>query len=121
MALEAYKAENGSYPVTSNDTIEDENGDSESVTVIDVTTDTTVLTKLLGFETFTLNDADQYPVDAWDRQLIYIPSSAYSDTVGEKVGSLDVHYNPKSFQLFSAGEDGDPDTEDDNIYNFDRK
>jgi general secretion pathway protein G len=48
---------------------------------------------------------DRIPRDPWDKELFYVCPGKH---------------NPKDFDLFSAGPDGNPDTEEDNIGNWER-
>ena len=69
-------------------------------------------------------------IDAWDNNIYYLPSTytggTYSTTSTPPAVEISttlpgVYYNPQSFQLISAGADGDIMTPNDNVYNFDKK
>ncbi len=120
MALNQYYQDNGSYPVAvSISSIKDEKNVSHTCYGLS-TVDTE---SLLNYESFTLNGNNK-AVDSWEREIIFEQSSNYGsgDSKAEQLSGLTgVYYNPKSFQLISAGEDGDPTTDNDNVYNFDKK
>jgi len=69
---------------------------------------------------------DGPPNDAWDHPYHYVPSTSY-DTPGSNALKSDTGYfSPDTFQLYSAGLDGDPGIEDprkrvDNITSWDRE
>lgn len=121
MALNQYYQEQGSYPSAVNMTIKNEDGQDLGCYGLSPTD----IKKLMSYESFTVNQ-NNIAVDSWDREIIFEPNSKYSSTdsnsKAEQVSGLTgVYYNPKSFQLISAGEDGDPTTDNDNVYNFDKK
>ena len=120
MALNQYYQDNGSYPVAVSITsFKDEKNVNHTCYGLS-TSDTA---SLLNYESFTLNENNK-AVDSWEREIIFEQSSNYgsSNSKAEQLSGLSgVYYNPKSFQLISAGEDGDPTTDNDNVYNFDKK
>ena len=123
MALNQYYQDNGSYPAAVTIQVENEDGDKLDCLGLD----SSVTSTLLGYESFTVDNSNAVTpiaIDAWDRPIIFEQSSNYGSTnsKAEPVSGLTgVYYNPKSFQLISAGEDGDPTTDNDNVYNFDKK
>jgi general secretion pathway protein G len=114
MALEQYKRDNGAYPwITISDPktlTQNPTSDANDPSIADI----------LAFESFTVNDSGA-AIDAWDNIIYYIPNNSYGSgaTPGETIFN-GVYYNPKSFQLISAGPDGTIGNDDD-IYNFDKK
>jgi type II secretory pathway pseudopilin PulG len=112
MAIEQYKRDNGAYPwATTN--FSDLNSSLSNPTVAE----------LLKYESFTVNGSGE-AIDAWENVIRYIPSTAYTNTLGIQIFD-NVHYNPTSFQLISIGPSGPDDPTNtntsDDIYNFDKK
>ena len=108
--------------------------------------DTTIsanLAKLEEYEEVLIKDSnddwavlDSFEVDGHGKPLWIIlsydytnsdnssPSMNFDPSIDEKpqakkVSLVDQYYQPDSFQIISAGPDGDYDTETDNVYNFD--
>jgi type II secretory pathway pseudopilin PulG len=123
LALEKYKADFGDYP-------------SFFSANLQVSSNHALIADLLKYESFSVDDQGGV-VDAWENGIFFIHNkdyvSSYADATKtkehpKKISTLDVYYNPRSFQLISAGKDGyiyqnstGTDKTTDNIYNFDVK
>lgn len=125
LAIDQYMAEEGSYPSTS------AFGVSRLLQWTNTGSAKNIIADLRSYEPFLISDHEgkNAILDAWDNPILYIPSdeyeNAYEDNevvevkISDSVLANIIYYNHRTFQLISAGEDGDFLTKEDNLYNFD--